>query len=171
MSNDGMNHESPPPGASQAKFRVARALGGADSFYETVGELLQSVDRSRVENELGTPAPPNPGFAEIADASSQLSALWGTVLAPELPHSLSSRPRLRGLAKRVVRKVTWWYIEPRWVVQRTIDEEAARMARNTVAVLFGLHQDLAEARREVALLRSRLEVLESIISARQEGVS
>lgn len=168
MTNDGVNHRSSPP---SAKFKVAQAVVDADRFRDMVSELLQSVDRSRVENELGTPAPPSPGFAEITDASSQLSALWGTVLPPELPQSLSSRPRLRGLAKRVVRKVTWWYIEPRWVVQRTIDEEAARMARNTAAVLFGLHQDLAEARREVALLRSRLEVLESITSARKKGVS
>jgi hypothetical protein len=171
MSNDGMNHESPPPGASQAKFRVAQSLSGADSLYKTVGELLQSVDRSSVENELGAPAPPNPGFAEIADASSHMSALWGTVLPPELARGLGSRPRIRGLAKRVVRKVTWWYVEPRWVVQRAIDEEASRMARSTVTVLSGLHQDLAEARREVALLRSRLEALESVTSARQEGLS
>jgi hypothetical protein len=171
MSADGAQHETLQPDAARARFRVAQTLAGADGLYEMVGELLQGVDRSRVENEMATPAPPNPGFAEIADASRHLSALWGTVLPPELARSLSSRPRLRGLAKRVVRRVTWWYIEPRWVVQRSIDEEAARMARSTVTVLSGLHQDLTEARREVALLRSRLEALESITSARQEGVS
>jgi bacterioferritin (cytochrome b1) len=80
-------------------------------------------------------------------------------MAPTMPQRA---PGLRGAVafrlKRLVRRVTYWYVEPRMEAQREIDAEVARFATDTCAELDAAQQEIE---RLVALVgRLHLQVAE-----------
>jgi 2-polyprenyl-3-methyl-5-hydroxy-6-metoxy-1,4-benzoquinol methylase len=73
---------------------------------------------------------------------------------------LGARSKAANYAKRTVRKLTSWYVEPRWVSQRLYDAHNAQFASGVDAELQRLDRELDRLRRTNNTLR--LQVVSSL---------
>jgi hypothetical protein len=53
------------------------------------------------------------------------------------------------VVKQVTRRLTHWYVEPRFTAQHEIDAEIARFATDAVLAIRRVHVQLSDSRREV----------------------
>ena len=111
--------------------------------------------------------PTGPGTSAIAARAERLHHLWLT-MAPTVPAQL---PGVRGktvfLLKRLIRRITYWYVEPRMEAQREIDAELARFATDASAQM---HAATLEIER-LATLVDRLQLQIAEVSARRESTA
>jgi len=121
-----------------------------------------SVLVERAERSLGIVR--SPGLFEAADVAamhgipemearlvkvdSELSAIVPTGF-----ESAGSLAFLKRTMKKVSRRLMWWYVEPRWIVQREINVELAAITHLSV-------QALAELSLTTASLQARIEEME-----------
>ena len=117
-------------------------------------------------------------------ALRSLWALQARTRPPELGQPKSLKGRASKFAKRVVRKLTHWYVEPRWTVQQAYNLQNAEFASGVLAELrlqndrfelqadsfaeqlersrrqggdgFAMQEDVQLLRREVAVVLERL---------------
>ena len=77
-----------------------------------------------------------------------------------VPPGFASTGRLapaKTFVKRATRKFVWWYVEPRWDVQRQATADLAAFLHSSIGVL-------REVSAEVEALRARVDVMERIQS-------
>lgn len=90
----------------------------------------------------------------IGARAERLHQLWLT-MAPTVP---VQHPGLRAQVvfqvKRIIRRITYWYVEPRMEAQREIDAELARFATDATAQL----QAATEEIERLATLVDRLQL-------------
>ena len=60
------------------------------------------------------------------------------------------------MIKKLVRRATHWYVEPRWTAQREFDAETARFATESVLTARRTYLELRDARYEIDALRRDL---------------
>ncbi len=73
--------------------------------------------------------------------------------APRIEKGPGIRGRVSFFIKRVIRRLSWWYVEPRFNEIRAISEDLQR------SVVF-LRKELELAQREIAQVALRLHELE-----------
>ena len=81
---------------------------------------------------------------------------------------MGRRPGLVGsvavMTKRVVRRLTAWYVEPRWEVQREFDAEVARLATDTTDAIRLLRHQIDDLQQTNERLLRRLQAAEQAMS-------
>jgi O-antigen chain-terminating methyltransferase len=121
-----------------------------ESLVQRVTELLAVIDAG---------APP---VTEVHHASREgdpgpvlhaMSVAHGQLNPPDLSGARGPRGRIGALLKRVVRRLTSWYVEPRWIQQKEYDGQAVVLASMTLTALRRVDAELEELRRESARLR------------------
>ena len=75
---------------------------------------------------------------------------------PELPHRQGGRASVSVFGKRLVRKLTGWYVEPRWTVQQNYDGHNIHFAAGVVDELLQVRRELEELRRQNMHLKLQL---------------
>jgi 2-polyprenyl-3-methyl-5-hydroxy-6-metoxy-1,4-benzoquinol methylase len=127
----------------------------AEALAKRVQSLVESIDAGTLADGVSSQSgdPTLDGWvAAMRHAHSQLH-----------PPDISSPQGLRGhvgaFFKRIVRRLTSWYVEPRWVLQQQIDAQAIAFASALSAVVARSDAELAELRRQNARLR-----LQAVIS-------
>lgn len=63
----------------------------------------------------------------------------------------------RRLFKKVIRRLTWWYVEPRWTVQREMTAALVEYSRESIDLLRAMSAEVSE-------VRTRVQELESLLS-------
>lgn len=61
---------------------------------------------------------------------------------------------LKRFAKKVTRRLVWWYVEPRWTVQRQLTQELAAFAKASVQASLVISAELEILRSQVSDLQS-----------------
>jgi hypothetical protein len=67
--------------------------------------------------------------------------------------------------KRIIRRLTSWYVEPRWAAQREFDAETARFATDATDAIRSLRREIEELQFTNERLLRRLHATELAIAA------
>lgn len=60
---------------------------------------------------------------------------------------------MKRFVKKVTRRLVWWYVEPRWTVQREITADLASFARSSIQVSRTMSRELQELQSTIAELQ------------------
>jgi hypothetical protein len=120
----------------------------AEDLINRVQQLIRTIDEVN---------PPSRGSA-LDDESSDvprigapilpMSALHAELYPKDLGRPIGAKGRASKSAKRVVRKLTSWYVEPRWIVQQNYDGHNIHFASGVVDELSRMDRELDELRRQ-----------------------
>jgi len=93
-----------------------------------------------------------------ADLSSRLDVVDQTITRLVAPGYESSGRfvRLKRDMKRVIRRTVWWYVEPRWDVQRALTSDLATIARGSLNLVEQMTLEIQDLRDLVDELSLRL---------------
>lgn len=98
---------------------------------------------------------------------ASLDALIASVV-PEDPNVHAGlRGKLAGFAKKGVRRVIYWYVEPSWHAQQEIDQELARLANSGAEMIAALHSEIERLDQEVNRLQSWSVILQREAAVRR----
>ena len=121
-----------------------------ETLVQRVTDLLAVIDTA------GLPVTEARHASRDADTGPVLhtmSVAHGELNPPDLTGARGPRSRAGALVKRVVRRLTSWYVEPRWVLQKEYDGQAVVLASSIVTTLRRVDAELDDLRRENARLR------------------
>ncbi len=119
---------------------------GADDLVNRVEQLIARINAGG----------PTPGEAEPTGLPAVVAPIHGmraahaTVHPPEIPGGAGS------VVKKVVRRLTSWYVEPRWVAEQELDARTIQFASEAYNNLFRLEAELEGLRRQNVKLRLEL---------------
>lgn len=100
---------------------------------------------------LSTPAV----WSELASRVASLEQATKSLVPP----GFESFGRFAGVkrnSKRVIRRLVWWYVEPRWEVQRALAADSAAIARLLLGVAEQMTAELDELRDLIDEVAQRL---------------
>ena len=95
-----------------------------------------------------------PRHEDLEDAAHSIHVAYNGVIPPVLAPVRGLAHRANRIAKRFVRKATFWYVEPRWEAQREVNASAARFATQALLTAKRLQGQLDDAERQSAQLMS-----------------
>lgn len=98
-------------------------------------DLAARLAVAHADVQVHSPVEPSGSSEAAVVRARRLHRLWDTVAPPVIELHPGRRGRATFIAKRVVRKVGAWYVEPRWHGQREIDAEIARFASDSAAAI------------------------------------
>lgn len=124
----------------------------ADALVQRVEDLLRSIDSEEVTTEVKGRRP-EPTLDAPIHAMRLMHREMG---APVLPPPSGLRGHVSLFAKRLVRKATSWYVEPRWMVQHQIDSENIDYASQVYNTVRRIEVELDELRRQNIRLKLQL---------------
>jgi hypothetical protein len=119
-----------------------------DSFVKRIEEAVPKSDLVGESRATQTEAV-NPLRAPV----SPMQALHLELRPPDLGHPQTPRGRATKAAKQVIRKLTNWYIEPRFVVQQDYDGHNIHFALAVIDELQRVDRQVVELRRQNTQLR------------------
>ncbi len=126
---------------------------GPDDLIGRVEALLARIDAGE---RLPGGVPPD-GLAAVVGPVHEMRVLHRDLHPPELPSGGGPRRSAFGLLKRLIRRLTSWYVEPRWQIQEQIDARAIDFSSEVYNSLHRVEVELERLRQQNA--RLRLEVV------------
>jgi 2-polyprenyl-3-methyl-5-hydroxy-6-metoxy-1,4-benzoquinol methylase len=138
------------------RIRVAPQVIDPTELSSRIAATLEGIDTEALDLRPRRGLPPKP-YIEAGRRAEALHLLWGTVASPGIPAARGPRGIVGRFVKRVVRRLTHWYVEPRFAAQREIDAELARFATESVLAIRQTHIELTNAKREIDLLKRELQ--------------
>lgn len=124
-----------------------------DVLVERVQQLLSTMDGEGANPSDGT----SPVSTEhLAAPIHAMPPLLAELHSPDLSGARGVRGRVGRVFKRVVRRLTSWYVEPRWVVQNELDFRGMEFSRGVIGAVARLDAELEELRRQNVRLRLQL---------------
>jgi 2-polyprenyl-3-methyl-5-hydroxy-6-metoxy-1,4-benzoquinol methylase len=123
----------------------------AEVLVQRVEQLLGQIDAADVSpsqtSRVATPSLDAPIHA--------MRVIHGQMHPPELG-SPGWRGRVGALGKRVVRKLTSWYVEPRWILQQQIDSQNIEFASQMYNSVRRIDAELDELRQQNTRLKLQM---------------
>jgi len=89
---------------------------------------------------------------------------------PDLVQGAGLRGRLATITKRGVRKLTSWYIEPRWVLQTQFDAENVEFASMVFNSVVQIKAEIEEMRRQNTRIKLQVVAANERVSRYQSEV-
>jgi hypothetical protein len=118
----------------------------ADFFISE--QVIHADDlRSRVKTALSQIEPSSDSSGSVIlhlnllqQRAKHLNDLYHTISFPPLEKGEGIQGHLVLFIKRIVRRFTYWYVEPRWQAQSIIDKELADFALDTTEAIESIRQ-------------------------------
>jgi 2-polyprenyl-3-methyl-5-hydroxy-6-metoxy-1,4-benzoquinol methylase len=157
-------------------IRMANTVIGAAELERRLAELLANIDTDAIDLDPAVRRRHGPlPYSDAERRAEQLHALWATVAPPQLPPPQGLAGRGKRFVKRVIRKATAWYVEPRWSAQHEVDAELARFASDAVLASRRIFTELRDARQEIDTLvrdldRARNTIAEARAALQRQAV-
>lgn len=132
----------------------------ADDFVRRIEQLLGDIRMAGVAAE-------QVGVSEAATLDAPIHAMravHGQMHPPDLARSQGFKGRFGALVKRFVRRLTSWYVEPRWQQQQEIDAQAIQFASMAFNTLHRIDAELDDLRRQNARLRLQTVGLRELVN-------
>jgi O-antigen chain-terminating methyltransferase len=142
-------------------FDVDGQVINADDLVERVRRLIRTIDEkdpSPVEPDQT--AVPSGRIALVEAPLHSMQAALADLHPPELGRPAGARGRVSVFVKRLVRRLTSWYVEPRWIHQERYDGQNLELASGIVNQFHRLDAELDEMRRQNT--RLKLQVVASV---------
>ena len=126
--------------------RLSSRVIAPDDLERRLASTLATIDPAIVPGHTTSPLVSGSVSAtDVARARAELlHRLWGTVTVEPVAVGAGARGLTGHFVKRLVRRATAWYVEPRWAAQREIDAEVARFASDSVRAMEDLRTEVAE---------------------------
>jgi 2-polyprenyl-3-methyl-5-hydroxy-6-metoxy-1,4-benzoquinol methylase len=151
----------------------------AEALVERVEQLLTTIGAGDGEAAPGGRAEEAPLDAPV----HSMRLMFSELNPPDLVDTSSVRARGSVLVKRLIRKTTSWYVEPRWAVQHEIDRQNIEFSSQAYNSVRRIEAELDELRRQntrvklqlvaanerVSRYRRETELLQTSV-ALQEGI-
>ncbi len=118
-------------------------------LIQRVEQLLAVIDTDGVPTAPGTATLPLPLDAPIKD----MQAIHGQLHPPDLGAPRGLRSRVGAAIKRVVRKLTSWYVEPRWILQEEFDSQHIAFANLVADAALRIDAELDDVRLQHVRLK------------------
>ena len=129
-------------------------LPSADALVRRAEEVL-GIDRSSTGAAVSAPDTPR---GMLADLDRRLAGIergyWA--LVPPGYESLGRATRVKRFFKQVIRRSVWWYVEPRWTVQRELTAELAGIVQVSIHTMRAMSDELETLRSRVGQLESHV---------------
>ena len=126
--------------------RVEQLLGEIDAI---------EVDSTRMEG-MTVPA--------LAAPIHAMRAIHGQMHPPVLAGATGIRGRIGGFMKRIVRRLTSWYVEPRWIQQQELDAQNIEFASRLYNSVYRIDAELEELRHQNARLKLQMVTLREVVN-------
>jgi 2-polyprenyl-3-methyl-5-hydroxy-6-metoxy-1,4-benzoquinol methylase len=121
-----------------------------DALVERVQQLISTMDGQGA-------AAPAAGCAvvteELAAPVHAMQPLHAELRPPDLSGATGLRGRTGRLFKRVIRRLTSWYVEPRWIIQKDFDHRSIEFSRQVIADFDVTNRHLQRVDAELEELR------------------
>jgi 2-polyprenyl-3-methyl-5-hydroxy-6-metoxy-1,4-benzoquinol methylase len=119
---------------------------GADDLVARVQDLIDRIDAGGSEPGASSPT----GLPAVVAPIHAMRAAHAGVHPPEIPGGASS------VGKKVVRRLTSWYVEPRWVAEQEVDARSIEFASEAYNTLHRIESELESLRRQNVRLKLEL---------------
>lgn len=124
----------------------------ADVLVQRVEQLLGTIDARDVAN-----GPQDSIVAATLDAPiHSMRVIQREMHPPDLTTPGVRGGRVGTFVKRIVRKLTSWYVEPRWIQQQQLDSESIEFASRAYNSICRIEAELDELRRQNTRLKLQL---------------
>ena len=142
-------------------FDVDGHVIAAEDLLERVERLIRTIDDSNVPS-TGTLSESTTGAAppEVAGPMRSMQAVLADLHPPDLGQPRGARGRASSSVKRLIRRLTSWYVEPRWILQENYDGRNLELASGIINEFPRIEVELDELRREN--IRLKLQVVTSV---------
>ncbi len=132
-----------------------------EDLAKRVDDLVREIDRQDAPQRGSSEEPTSPdSLPRISSSIPSMRALHRELLAPETVGAGGARGQVSGFAKRLVRKLTGWYVEPRFTAQQHYDGHTIHFATAVVDEVNRIDRELEELRRQN--LQLRLQVVSTV---------
>jgi 2-polyprenyl-3-methyl-5-hydroxy-6-metoxy-1,4-benzoquinol methylase len=131
-----------------------------DELVRRVQEVLARTDRG--ELSFARTVAPHPDLEQHDRTGERAAAMHQRLAEIQQPPILvppGAAGRAKRFGKKAVRKLVWWYVEPRWVPQRQFDTEAAYFATDVDSALGRLRDSIADVRAYARRVADRTRIL------------
>lgn len=170
MASDLPTHwgsSTPEHGDGGAALEADWDVIGPDDLITRVESLL-----ARIKAGDQLPGSVTVGSLEaLVTPVHEMRALHRELHPPDLPGGGSARGRVSGFVKRIVRRLTSWYIEPRWQLQELIDARAVDFSSEAFNSVYRIEQELERLRQRDARLRLDIIATAERLRRTQEQVA
>ncbi len=123
----------------------------ADVLIERIEHLLGAVRvDERTSTALVEPSPP------LDLPIHRMRTVLSEIHPPDVDGSSGPRGLVGSVVKRVVRRMTSWYVEPRWILQQQFDSQGVEFSAQAYNSIYRIDTELDELRRQIARLKMQL---------------
>jgi O-antigen chain-terminating methyltransferase len=141
------------PGSGGPVLDVDGTVAPTEALVSRVEELIRRIDAG-----ADTPGSTEvPGLAPLVDPVHGMRVLHRDMHPPDLGAASGVRGRFGVVARKAARRMTSWYVEPRFQVQEQIDARTIEFASEAYNAIHRLEGEIEELRRQV--VRAKLDVV------------
>ena len=147
--------------AQRPTVRISAQVVAGDDLEHRLQSVAAQLDQSRdsaSHNRAGQ------HVSALESRADRLHRHWLALSPPAIHRRPGPAGRAANLTKRTVRRLTAWYVEPRWEVQREFDAEAARLATDTADAIRLLRNQIEDLQFTNERLLRRLHTAEQATS-------
>jgi hypothetical protein len=146
--------------APRAQVRVSAQVVASEDLENRLRAATEQIDQT-IGSDSGNQAASNRSPIESAvSRADRLHRYWIALASPAIERGPGLSGRGVETTKRIVRRLTAWYVEPRWEVQREVNAEAARFATDSTDALRTLQGEIENLQYTNEQLLRRLHALE-----------
>jgi 2-polyprenyl-3-methyl-5-hydroxy-6-metoxy-1,4-benzoquinol methylase len=129
----------------------------ADELVNRVEQLIRTIDEANPRTRDGAAkGDDSDDETHLGAPILPMSALHRDLYPKDLGEPAGAKGRASKSAKRVVRKLTSWYVEPRWITQQDYDGHNIHFAMGVVDELQRIDRELEELRRQNVQLKLQM---------------
>jgi SAM-dependent methyltransferase len=145
----------------QVMLEIDGRVASAADLVRRVQDVLARTDRGELSFARAVPPSPDNQTAVLPTAprAEAMQDRADAIQAPPILVGPGPVGRVKRFGKKVVRKLTFWYVEPRWVPQREFDVETASFARDVNRALDDVTDSIAETRSYARRVGDRTRML------------
>jgi SAM-dependent methyltransferase len=160
-----------PSVATPGRVQIDRRVVEPAEFSRLVAQILAGVDTNVLDlagpRRRSRPAP----YLDASHRAERLHELFSGVAPPGIVPGRGAKGRLATLVKTLTRRVTHWYVEPRFAGQEEIDAELARFATDAVLAIRRTHVELLELRQDLDIAQSDLRAARRLAAEQREEIA
>lgn len=132
----------------------------AEVLVQRVEQLLGAIDAGEVTSGVGGRS----AAASLDAAIHEMRVIHSQIHPPELGGARGLRGRIGALVKRVVRRLSSWYVEPRWIQQQHLDAQNIEFAATMYNNVFRIDAELDDLRNQNARLKLQSVTLREVLN-------
>jgi 2-polyprenyl-3-methyl-5-hydroxy-6-metoxy-1,4-benzoquinol methylase len=141
------------PASGSPLLDVDGVVAPTEALVSRVEDLIRRIDEG-----AATPgATEAPGLAPLVDPVHGMRALHRDLRPPDLTPAPGVRGMVGVAARKAARRLTSWYVEPRFQVQEQIDARVIDFSSEAYNAIHRLEGEIEDLRRQ--LVRAKLDVV------------